>query len=35
MIAGVAALMLSANPNLTPDQIQQILIETAAPDLVA
>ena len=35
MIAGVAALMLSANPNLTPDQIQQILIETANPDLVA
>ncbi|MFM7426004.1 MAG: S8 family serine peptidase, partial [Elainella sp.] len=30
-IAGVAALMLSANPNLTPDQLEQILIDTATP----
>jgi subtilisin family serine protease len=30
-IASVAALMLSANPSLTPDQIEQILIDTATP----
>jgi subtilisin len=28
-VAGVVALMLSANPNLTTAQVQQILIETA------
>ncbi|MGI0495306.1 S8 family peptidase [Alkalinema pantanalense CENA528] len=28
-VAGVAALMLSANPNLTPAQVRQIIIETA------
>lgn len=27
-ISGVVALMLSANPNLTPDQVRQILIES-------
>lgn len=30
-VAGVAALMLSANPNLTDDQIYQILTNTATP----
>ncbi len=34
-IAGVAALMLSANPSLTADQIEQILIETTNPNLRA
>jgi len=29
LAAGVAALMLGANPNLTPDQIREILITTA------
>ncbi|NJL09365.1 MAG: S8 family serine peptidase [Calothrix sp. SM1_7_51] len=28
-VAGVVALMLSANPNLTPSQVRQILTETA------
>jgi subtilisin family serine protease len=28
-VAGVVALMLSANPNLTPAQVRQIMIETA------
>jgi subtilisin len=28
-VAGVVAQMLSANPNLTPTQIRQILLETA------
>jgi serine protease AprX len=30
-ISGVIALMLEANPNLTPDQIKSTLIETATP----
>lgn len=30
-IAGVAALMLSYDPSLTPDQIEEILIQTATP----
>ncbi|HTL88231.1 MAG TPA: S8 family serine peptidase [Leptolyngbya sp.] len=29
-VSGVVALMLSANPNLTSDQVRQILIETSA-----
>ncbi|MBH8554929.1 S8 family serine peptidase [Nostocaceae cyanobacterium CENA357] len=28
-VSGVAALMLSANPYLTPDQVRQIIVETA------
>ncbi|MCT7981292.1 S8 family serine peptidase [Laspinema olomoucense] len=31
-ISGVVALMLQANPNLTPAQVEQILIETAQPE---
>ena len=31
-VAGVAALMLSANPDLTPKQVNQILIDTANPE---
>ncbi|MCT7956438.1 S8 family serine peptidase [Laspinema palackyanum] len=30
-VSGVVALMLQANPNLTPAQVEQILIETAQP----
>jgi subtilisin family serine protease len=30
-VSGVAALMLSANPSLTPDQIENTLIATANP----
>jgi len=31
-VAGEIALMLQANPNLTPDQVAQILIQTANPN---
>lgn len=30
-VAGIAALMLEANPALTPDQVRQLLIDTATP----
>ena len=33
-VAGVAALMLSANPNLTVAEVEQILTETASPDVL-
>ncbi|MDY7023432.1 MAG: S8 family serine peptidase, partial [Cyanobacteriota bacterium] len=31
-VAGVVALMLEANPNLTPEEVEEILIETANSD---
>ncbi|MEM9216733.1 MAG: S8 family peptidase [Cyanobacteria bacterium P01_F01_bin.150] len=31
-VAGIAALMLSANPHLTPKQVNQILVDTANPE---
>lgn len=33
-VAGIAALMLSANPNLTVGEIEQILTQTANPDVL-
>jgi subtilisin family serine protease len=30
-VAGIAALILSANPNLTPDQLKKIILQTASP----
>ena len=32
MVSGAVALMLEANPNLTPDEVKQIIIETARTD---
>ena len=32
VVSGVAALMLSANPNLTPEQVEQIITGTANPN---
>ena len=34
-VSGVVALMLQANPNLTPAEVEQILIETANPSRVS
>ncbi|MEL7036640.1 MAG: S8 family serine peptidase [Cyanobacteria bacterium J06592_8] len=33
-VSGVAALILSANPNLTPPEVEQILTETANPNIL-
>jgi hypothetical protein len=33
-VAGIAALMLSANPNLTVGEVEQILTQTANPDVL-
>ncbi|MGL4377919.1 MAG: S8 family serine peptidase, partial [Microcoleaceae cyanobacterium] len=30
-VAGIAALILSANPTLTPDQLKKIILQTTTP----
>jgi subtilisin family serine protease len=35
LVSGVAALMLSANPNLTVNQLENILLSTANPSVIA
>ena len=30
-VAGVAALLIAQNPDLTPDEVEKVLIETARP----
>ncbi len=32
-VSGVVALMLQANPNLTPEEVEQIIVETANPSV--